>query len=83
MTLLIVDWDRLERFRVAEGLLKCELAAKAGIHPNQIGRIRKGQPVGLRVARSLAKLLRIRVGEMTRLVVQGQGSGGVTSALAS
>lgn len=58
---LRVDAESVERYRLLAGLLRGELAARAGIHRNQITRINAGLPVGVRVARALARVMGRRV----------------------
>ena len=67
---LKIDVAKMERFRVSEGLLKRELAAKAKIHPNQITRIIAGEAVGVRVARCLSGAMGVRVSEITSEIVE-------------
>lgn len=65
---LLIDAEWIEEYRLLSGLMKRELAARAGIHPNLLAQIQRGEPVGPRVARKLAKAVGKRVPDIARVV---------------
>lgn len=54
---LRIDRNKLESYRMKAGLLKQELAAKARVHPAQISKVLRGDSVGVRVGRSIARAM--------------------------
>jgi len=69
---LRLDKQRIEEFRTLEGLYKHEheLAARAGVHPNQLTRIGADKAVGVRTAKRIATAMGVEVREITTELVE-------------
>lgn len=64
---LILDGPKIERRRLASGMLKRDLAAAAGVHVNSVTSATNGRPAGVIVARKIAAAL----GASVRSLVAG------------
>lgn len=64
---MIMDGEKIDRLRLAKGLLKRDLAEAAGLHVNSIIAATKCRPVGVIVARKIAAAL----GASVRSLVAG------------
>lgn len=65
---LFLDTARVDELRVRRGLLKQELAQRAGIHVNTLAGALNGQPIRLTTARRLAEALAVPI---KRILISG------------
>jgi len=69
--LLQVDAPKINRERLARGLSRAELAQAAGISRQSLHRLLSEGVAGLRVARGIARVLRVELRTLLRQAAKG------------
>ncbi|MBN1489971.1 MAG: helix-turn-helix transcriptional regulator [Phycisphaerae bacterium] len=74
MAKVVLNARLIDDIRTRRGLLKKDVAAKAGVAPATLSLVFSGRPVGVRVARGVARALRVPV---SALIVSTTAEAGV------